>query len=151
MLTALIPSLRVARIILPLAAVMAVLAPSASAAPGSISLQGCSSTSATEGCALGFGLTGAHGVAVSPDGASVYLASKTNGALASFERDPATGATSELGCFSQGSVGGCSTDGSGALLGAAGVAVSPDGNNVYVASDTSNAVITYARSTSGTL
>src|SRR4051812_44776252 len=116
---ALTPSLRVARIILPLAAVMSVHAPSASAAPGSLALQGCASTSAVDSCALGFGLTGAHGVAASSDGASVYVASKTNGAIASFERDPATGATSEIGCFSQGVTGGCTTDSSGALLGAA--------------------------------
>lgn len=102
------------------------------------------------GCAHGKGLLGASGVAVSPDGRNVYVASAQSDAVGAFARDPATGALTQLGCISQNGTngfdgtGGECTDGK-ALDGAAGVVVSPDGAHVYVASAVSNAVAEFSR------
>jgi len=115
--------------------------------------------SGTEGCGVGKGLIGPSAVAVSPDGANVYVASGNAGAtvaasfgsLAILKRDPATGAVAEVGCLSSdgtdgrdGASGACSATPS--LLGADGVAVSPDGLTVFVASSYSGSVVAFARS-----
>lgn len=98
------------------------------------------------GCTQAVGLDGAAGVAISPDGRSVYVAADDGGAISSFVRDPRTGKLSQLagtaGCISHTAIGGCQR---GAALEAAwSVAVSPDGRSVYVAS-TSDAVAAFAR------
>ena len=70
-------------------------------------------------------------VAVSPDGKSVYVASFYAGVIDVFERDASTGALTYTGCIGEES--GCtSTTPAKALEGAAAVAVSPDGADVYV-------------------
>ena len=74
-------------------------------------------------------------MAVSPDGLNVYVASGFSDAVAVFDREPSTGALTQRagteGCWSEdGSSGACS-NGRG-LQGTTGVAVSPDGMNVYV-------------------
>ena len=64
--------------------------------------------SSTTHCGEGKALVDASAVAVSPDGANVYVASgKTEptvaasfGSLAILKRDPATGSLSEVGCLS---------------------------------------------------
>jgi DNA-binding beta-propeller fold protein YncE len=104
---------------------------------------------AGESCQPGRGLGRAVGVAVSADAKSVYVASG-DGAVAIFHRDPGTGALSQdpgtVGCISDdGSRGACRRG--EALKEAAGVAVSPDGKSVYVASEGSSAVAVFDRST----
>jgi len=110
---------------------------------------GCISESGTNGaCAVGRALSGARSAAVSPDGASVYVASFFSDAVAVFSRDTATGALTQLpgasGCVSETGSGGACVDGT-ALDGARTVVVSPDGANVYVAAETSGAVSVFAR------
>ncbi len=102
------------------------------------------------GCAHGRALLGAEAVAVSPDGRNVYVASQNSDAVTAFTRDPSTGALAELGCVSQNATNGF--DGTGgecadgkALDGASGIAVSPDGAHVYVASQGSNALAIFSR------
>lgn len=99
-------------------------------------------------CADGKALRGARGLAVSPDGKHAYVASYTSGAVAVFSRDRGTGKLTQLagtdGCVQEVGDGVTCTDGT-ALLGAAGVAVSPDGRHVYVASFDSNAVAIFSR------
>jgi len=117
-----------------------------------------SAENGTEGCGEGKGLVGANAVAVSPDGANVYVAAGTTGntaassfgAVAILKRDPATGAVTETGCLSSdgtdgrdGASGACTPTAS--LLGADGVAVSPDGLTVYVSSSFSASVVAFAR------
>lgn len=110
---------------------------------------GCVSESGTNGaCAVGRALSGARSAAVSPDGASVYVASFFSDAVAAFSRSPTTGALTQLpgtsGCVSETGNGGACVDGV-ALDGARTVVVSPDGENVYVAAETSGAVSVFAR------
>jgi DNA-binding beta-propeller fold protein YncE len=109
-------------------------------------------------CHVAKGLLQASAVAVSPDGANVYVAGGTPGFspaqsfgnLAILKRDPATGAITPVGCMSSdgsdgqdGESGACTPTPS--LLGADGVAVSPDGLTVYVTSESSASVVAFAR------
>lgn len=86
-------------------------------------------------------------VAVSTDGASVYVASAQSDALAVFERDRATGALEQpagpAGCVIQAGGGGCAE--ARALDGIADLALSPDGRNLYTVSDKINAMSLFSR------
>jgi 6-phosphogluconolactonase (cycloisomerase 2 family) len=88
------------------------------------------------------GLDAARGVAASPDGAHVYVTGAEDDAVATFSRDPATGALTFVEQDKDG-VGG--VDG---LDGAAGVTASPDGAHVYVAGGIDDAVATFSRDAS---
>jgi hypothetical protein len=85
------------------------------------------------------GLDGARGVTASPDGAHVYVTSGLDDAVATFARDPATGALTFVEQDKDG------VDGVDGLDGAQGVAPSPEGAHVYVASRLDHAVATFAR------
>jgi hypothetical protein len=102
-----------------------------------------SETGSGGGCRDGTGLDLAFGVATSPDGESVDVSSAGSGAVAVFDRDPATGALSQkpgsAGCFSDTGNGGACHDGT-ALAGAISVEASPDGSSVYVTAAGSDAV-----------
>lgn len=93
-------------------------------------------------------------VAVSPDGENAYEVLNTN-ELIEFSRDPTTGALSEIGCIT-GAGSGCATGGV-TITGAAGmngptaVAISPDGDNVYVTANGDNAVAEFSRAPGGLL
>jgi DNA-binding beta-propeller fold protein YncE len=149
------------------AALLLALAPaSAAAAAGFGALggpTGClvapsKSASETSACGTGKGLIGPNAVALSPDGANVYVASghdggtlqSSFGAVAILKRDPATGGVSETGCLSSdgtdgrdGAAGACTTYPS--LLGADGIAVSGDGATVFVSSARSGSLLALAR------
>ncbi len=117
---------------------------------------GCISEDGTGPCADGHALAGAHSVTVSPDGKSVYVSSFTGpvNAVARLNRSTTTGAISQpagaAGCVSETGAGPC---GDGHGLGVpTGLAVSPDGKSVYVASRGSDAVARFNRnSTTGAI
>jgi DNA-binding beta-propeller fold protein YncE len=110
---------------------------------------GCISGLPAPDCASGRALVGPDVVIVSPDGANVYVGSFFGNAVAVFNRDRSTGALAQpggsTGCIAE-ATSGCAT---GLALGAPeGMAISPDGANVYVAAALSNAVVVLARETS---
>lgn len=101
---------------------------------------GCVSGLAIPGCTPGRGLSGPDVVVVSPDGENVYVGSFFGNAVAGFKRAK-NGALFQLpgplGCIAE-AISGCAT---GVALGAPeGLAISPDGQNLYVGSALSNAV-----------
>ena len=124
---------------------------------------------AVEGCAPARGLGDwVSGLAVSPDGRNVYVASSarfaaaTTSGIAVFTREPGSGALSQLpgaaGCIAPAASDGCGT---ARALGrsTSSVVVSPDGRSVYVASsasrgpgNTSGTILAFGRdSSSGAL
>jgi len=115
---------------------------------------GCLARTAAEGCATGRGLVGAVELALSPDGRSVYAAASGGDALASLRRDRQTGELRQpsgtAGCLSQGGSGGRCRAGR-VLDEVWGVAVSPDGRNVYAVSSRINAMAVISRTPRGAL
>ena len=87
------------------------------------------------------GLDGAAGLAISADGRQVYVAGYADKSLAVFNRDTTTGALAFGAIFKNG------TGGVDGLDGANGIAVSPDGKNVYVSADTDDALAVFNRNT----
>ena len=106
---------------------------------GNTPATGCTDISLTTN-AFGF----LDGVAVSPDGSSVYTAGNGQDAVARLSRDPSSGALSFGNCITGGNTPatGC-TDLSGtttSLDGNQSVAVSADGTSIYTVSDNRDAV-----------
>ena len=101
------------------------------------------------GCSLARSLSDPEGLAVSPDGASVYAAAFQSNALDVFNRNGSSGAVTQKprapGCLIGSATPSCLRG--RALLQASSVAVSPDGKNVYTAAFKSNAVGIFTRVT----
>lgn len=111
-------------------------------------------------CATATAIAGAITAAVSPDGKNVYVAGSYGDALVILDREPITGALTAkpgtAGCVTEDGTDGLDefspyppdakvcADGQ-ALREAESVAVSPDGNNVYVAAGGSDAIAVFDR------
>jgi hypothetical protein len=78
-------------------------------------------------------------VAVSPDGASVYVAAQVDRAVTAFDRAAGGGLTFDS-CVADVGTGGCADPPIDSLFGARAVAVSPDSASVYAASDIDDSV-----------
>ena len=102
----------------------------------------------TEGCAAGRALGGPVDLAISRDGRHVYTASSLSDGVAILRRDPETGALSQRltrrGCISQDGSGGRCQAGRG-LDEVWGIALSPDGRNLYAVSPKVNMLSAIAR------
>ena len=120
-------------------------------ATGALSPQGCvDDNDAGQGpddCAQQVdGLDGADAVAVSPDGRSVYATSMDDDAIVRFDRDLSTGALTPQGCVDDNDSGAddCAQATNG-LDGARSIAISPEGDSVYVASGPDDALVRFSR------
>jgi DNA-binding beta-propeller fold protein YncE len=110
---------------------------------------GCISEDGTGGlCQDGIALDVPDKPSVSTDGLSLYVAANGSSAVAAFDRDPTTGALTQksgtAGCVSATGMGGSCQVGV-ALTGPNWVAISPDDQNIYVASSGSSAVTAFNR------
>jgi Bacterial Ig domain len=147
---------RVAAVAIPMASILLALgvASASAVALHELSSKGCiADIGDTAGCgAATQGLDSARGIAVSPDGKSVYAVANGDRALVRFDRTP-DGALSNPSCI--GDVGGPADCGPGntaqGLGGTFAVAVSPDGQNVYVVSNSDDAIVTFDRAPDGAL
>jgi len=96
-------------------------------------------------------LSAPSGVVISPDGNQVFLTSYNHDALLILDRDPSTGMVSTEAVIKQDDVVSCNTppfylctvEG---LDGASGLAVSPDGENIFVAATNEGALSVFHRS-----
>ncbi|HEX2015667.1 MAG TPA: beta-propeller fold lactonase family protein [Solirubrobacteraceae bacterium] len=110
---------------------------------------GCASTTGNGGTCITLPtVDNPFGVAVSPDGANVYVAANFSNAVVTFNRGP-SGALAFAGCQVDGGAPGCGT--ASALTGAFAVAVSPDGASVYAASSGAKAIAVFDRASGGAL
>jgi fibronectin-binding autotransporter adhesin len=99
------------------------------------------------GCSFGQALSAPEGLAVSPDGANVYVAAFATGAIVVLDRAAKSGEvaqkTGRAGCLAPRSVPGCTH--ATALRGVSSIALSPDGRHLYSTSFASNAVDVFRR------
>jgi 6-phosphogluconolactonase (cycloisomerase 2 family) len=117
---------------------------------------GCVSETGSAGaCADGQALDGPAGLAISPDGKSVYVGSLNSDAVAVFQRDTTTGELTQLpgtaGCVSETGSGGACADGKAIENGGGAMTVSGDGKNLYVASQGSGVAVFTRDTTTGGL
>ena len=112
--------------------------------------RGCwSSARKSDGCAAARGLPDAQRVTVSRDGRNVYVLSRDPASVAIFKRK-AGGTLSQL-AGPRGCIGPKGCRKAVGLVGGSGLAVAPNGRNVYVTTDYSDALLSFSRGSGGAL
>jgi DNA-binding beta-propeller fold protein YncE len=87
-------------------------------------------------------------IVVSPDGTSAYVVTQGANNLVEFSRNPETGLLTKIGCITHESTSSeCATTGAKGLNLPYGVAISPDGENVYVTGFADEAIAEFKRNT----
>jgi DNA-binding beta-propeller fold protein YncE len=108
---------------------------------------GCIAETTSSGCTAGIALGAPEGMAISPSGAWVYVASALSNAVAVLARDPSTGALSQArdgsGCIVDAALSGCTIGFE--ISGANAAATAPNGD-LYVTSLFSNSLTAFSRS-----
>jgi hypothetical protein len=116
----------------------------------------CVSTEALTGCQQVEEIGGAFGVAISAGGEDLYVASANENAVVAFERNPGSGVLKQLTgnpCVTE-QASGCGDPEFNERVGlkfARRLTVSPDGTNVYVASQADHAIVELARTVKPTV
>ncbi len=102
---------------------------------GALPVAGCLADAGNFGCAAtpGAVLEGAAGVALDPKGKDLYVASLASGSLTQLRRGK-DGSLTYRGCWAGLGANGCKKLPVDSLLGASGIAISPDGKRLVVAS-----------------
>ena len=103
---------------------------------GQLGWDGCLNNDGSQNCGdlPAAPLPDADGLAVSPDGKSVYVASENGHAIAHFLATGPEGQLTWNGCLNNDGSQGCADLPAAPLTGASDVAISPDGKSVYVLS-----------------
>jgi DNA-binding beta-propeller fold protein YncE len=129
-----------------------VVASSASAATGDLSFKDCIAKFASGPCSAISGevLEGGRDVAVSPNGKFVYVADGDD-SVQWFSRSGANGSVAYKGCVDSGTEAGCSHLAQNVLLLPRALTLSPDGSNLYVVSETSDAIVRFTVGSDGAL
>ncbi len=91
-----------------------------------------------------------YGVAVSPDGRSVYAISQYSDSITAFDRAP-DGSLDYAGCIANHGQAGCDAPTHDSLFDPAALAISPDGESVYVVSDLASTISRFDRAADGSL
>jgi DNA-binding beta-propeller fold protein YncE len=118
---------------------------------GTLAYDGCVGNSGAEGCAdlEGDPMTDPTGVAVSPDGKSVYVVAADSRSILRFDRLAPDGQIVFAACLSDFGPAPCDALGVGPLRGATDVTVSPDGRSVYVTGSGNDTVSHFFRDGEG--
>lgn len=122
------------------------------AASGALSFGGCVSNQGENACTdvPGTPLDNPLGIAVSPNGGSVYVASLLSDSVTHFDAAPA-GQLTFSDCHSNSGSGSCTGFFVGPLAGAIGVAVAPDASAVFVSASTADSVSRFTTDAAGDL
>lgn len=130
--------------------IVALLAPASGQAAGELTQKagtaGCVTFDGSEGCTTA-AQVGRMAV-ISPDGKHLYTAAwEPRAAIQIFDRDPATGAVTPIpaldgGCWQSTGTGGCQVLG---ITKPSGIAIDPDGENVYVTDFHTGTILTFDR------
>ena len=133
---------------------------------GSLSEAGCIADSSSEGGCdsnTATGLVDPDAIVISPDGNNVYVAATDShdiGTIAEFARDPETGLLTQLSpnaCIAENLNetddvhSDCSNQTGHGIEAPDGLAVSPDGQNVYAVSENGDDIAEFARNSNGSL
>lgn len=108
----------------------------------------CVSDTGSDGqCVDGTGLRGASSVVVAADGRDVYVTAEEVGAVTSYRREAASGRLDAAGCLVDGAPANGSCQTAAALAGARDAVLTPDGQQLLVASEDDSALAVFARDT----